>query len=73
MNRSTAARVAALTRWSQEPDRRAATNSARTAAFARFERQVDPEGTLSPEERYRRAKLAQRAHMIRLRDRQVKR
>lgn len=35
-----------------------------TAAFlARFERQVDPAGTLAPEERARRAEHALKAHM----------
>jgi hypothetical protein len=38
-----------------------------TAAFlARFEREVDPDGVLPPEERERRAQYALRAHMVRL-------
>lgn len=38
--------------------------TAATAAFlARFERQVDPEGALAPEERARRAEHALKAHM----------
>lgn len=34
--------------------------------FARFERQVDPEGVLPPEERAKRAERARRAHMLTL-------
>lgn len=38
-----------------------------TAAFlARFERQVDPQGVLPPDERARRARYALRAHMAAL-------
>lgn len=38
-----------------------------TAAFmSRFERVVDPEGVLAPEERARRARLALKAHMTAL-------
>jgi hypothetical protein len=34
--------------------------------MARFEKQVDPDGTLDPVERARRADQAMRAHMARL-------
>ncbi|MGH3574069.1 MAG: hypothetical protein ACRDUW_19985 [Pseudonocardiaceae bacterium] len=34
--------------------------------LARFERQVDPDNTLAPAERARRAEAARRAHMQRL-------
>jgi len=38
-----------------------------TAAFlSRFEREVDPDGTLAPEERARRATLARKAYFARL-------
>ena len=38
-----------------------------SAAFlSRFEREVDPDGTLTPEERRRRAVAARKAHMARL-------
>jgi hypothetical protein len=33
---------------------------------SKFEREVDPEGVLTPEERSRRAERALRAHMLRL-------
>jgi hypothetical protein len=42
------------------------TEAARRAFLARFERQVDPDGTLPPAERSRRAEAAKRAHMTRL-------
>lgn len=64
--RSTAARIANFDRWSRETDRQAATAPARRGFMARFEKQVDPDGTLSPAERARRAELAMRAHMSRL-------
>lgn len=48
-------------------DPRETSKAGREAAFARFERQVDPDGTLDPEERRRRARHAQRAHMASIR------
>ncbi|MEU7170896.1 hypothetical protein ABZ949_05305 [Micromonospora tulbaghiae] len=60
------ARIAAAERWSREPDRAAATKPARAAFAERFERQVDPDGTLDPVERARRAELAKRAYFARL-------
>jgi hypothetical protein len=60
------ASAAANTRWAFTDDRSAATASARKALSDRFEKQVDPDGTLSPDERARRAASARRAHMQRL-------
>ena len=60
------ARAAALDRWSGVSDAAAATSPARAAFLARFERQVDPDGLLTPDERRTRAARALRAHMIRL-------
>ena len=48
-------------------DARRTTVKARGAFLTRFEREVDPEGVLNPEERARRAEHALRAHMTRLR------
>lgn len=48
------------------------TRKARAAFEAKFERQVDPEGVLSPEERAKRAQFAMRAHYIRMRQRRGK-
>ena len=42
------------------------TAAGRRAFLASFERQVDPDGTLDPRERARRAEAALRAHMLRL-------
>lgn len=59
------ARIAILTRWSRE-DGRAAAAQAQAGLMRRFEREVDPDGELTPEERHRRAESARRAHMLRL-------
>jgi hypothetical protein len=64
--RSLAGRVAAHERWAREPDRAAATAPARRGFLARFEREVDPDMTLAPAERARRAESAMKAHMTRL-------
>ena len=63
--RTLRARVAAHARWSKEDP---AANAARGQAglLARFEREVDPDGSLPPAERERRAQSAYRAHMGRL-------
>ncbi len=60
--RSRAARIAALTRWSKQ-DPREGTAPARAAWHARFEDQVDPDRRLDPAERSRRAHEAMRRHM----------
>jgi len=59
--RSQRARIAALTRHSRT-DGLEATQAARDAFLARFERQVDPGNELDPAERVRRAEAAKRAH-----------
>lgn len=61
--RAMRARVAALCMHAQGKTNTAA---AHDGFQARFEREVDPDGTLSPEERQRRAQAAMRAHMSRL-------
>ena len=47
-------------------DSREITAPARKAFLAGFEDQVDPERTLAPEERARRADMARKAHFTRL-------
>lgn len=47
-------------------DPKETTRAARVARFRRYEDEVDPDRTLSPEERYRRAKAAERAYMTKL-------
>jgi len=42
------------------------TAPASAAFLSRFEREVDPDGTLTPDERVRRARLARKAYMSRL-------
>jgi hypothetical protein len=59
------ARDAALTRWAHS-DPVAGTEAARAAFLARFERQVDPDGALDPDERERRAKRLRRVAMSNL-------
>ncbi|MDE3205152.1 MAG: hypothetical protein KGQ66_13155 [Acidobacteriota bacterium] len=52
--------------WARTQDRSARTAAARQAFRDRFEREVDPEGVLSPAERSRRAEHARRAYYRRL-------
>ncbi|MDI3312966.1 MAG: hypothetical protein QJR12_01375 [Mycobacterium sp.] len=63
--RSLRARIAANVRWANEPDRLAATAPGRRAMLDAFERQVDPDGILCPEERAKRAKNARLAALQR--------
>ena len=60
------ARIAAHERWAKEPDRSAATARARQAALDRFEIEVDPDGSLPPAERAKRAAHARSAYFTRL-------
>ena len=53
-------------------DSRETTKAAREANDARFERQVDPEGKLSPPERRVRAAHARKAYMLQLAYRSAK-
>ena len=64
-------RIAAEISWSRTADRSARTRRARQAFLARFEKEVDPDGTLPPGERQIRAEHAMRAHMLRLAKRAV--
>ena len=64
--RSLQARLAGETSWANTADPSARTAPARKAFLERFERLVDPDGTMAPEERARRAEHARRAHYARL-------
>lgn len=64
--RSLRASIGANSRWAAEPDRTKATEPARRGLLAKFEKQVDPDGTLPAAERARRAENALRAHMQRM-------
>ncbi|GDY33723.1 hypothetical protein GTS_53560 [Gandjariella thermophila] len=60
------AQIAAHTSWAATPDRQARTAPGTQAFLERFERLVDPEQKLCPEERRKRAQSLLRAHMQRL-------
>lgn len=53
-------------------DSREITAPARRAFMARFEREVDPEGALTPKERARRADMARKSYFTRLAYRSAK-
>jgi hypothetical protein len=59
-------RIAAEVSWARTHDRTARTRPAREAFLGRFEKEVDPDGTLPPDERRQRAEHAKRAHMLQL-------
>lgn len=57
---------AAHTSWAKTPDRDARLRPARDGLLRRFEKQVDPDGTLTPDERAKRAESARRAFYLEL-------
>jgi hypothetical protein len=59
-------RIGGLTRWAHEKSPTEATAPARRGLTARFEREVDPDGVLPPDELAVRVARARRAHMTRL-------
>ncbi len=63
--------IAAEISWSRTEDRSARTWPARQKFLQRFEREVDPDGKLPPDERHRRAEHAKRAYMLKLAKRSV--
>jgi hypothetical protein len=65
LSRSLAARIAANVRWAHEPDRKAATAPARRGLLAKFAAEVDPDNSMDPAERDRRARSLMTAHMLR--------
>jgi len=66
VQRSLRASIAAHTSWAKTEDRRARTAKATKANMDRFERLVDPEARLTPDERAKRADNARRAHFQRM-------
>jgi hypothetical protein len=64
--RSLAARIASHASWANTTDPAARTAPARKALLDRFEREVDPDGTLPPAERARRAEHAKKVYFTRL-------
>jgi hypothetical protein len=71
MTKNINARIAVEISWAYTTDRSARTRPAREAFLKRFEKQVDPDGTLPPEERRQRAEHAKRAYMLQLTKRSV--
>ena len=63
--RSLRSRLGALALHARH-DSRKTTAKARATFLSRFEREVDPDGILSPEERSRRAEYAKKAYFTRL-------
>ena len=63
--RSLRSRLAAYSLHAKR-DPKETTQAARAAFLTRFEREVDPDGSLPPAERARRAQAALKAHMTRL-------
>jgi hypothetical protein len=59
--RATISRIASNTRWARTADRSAATLPGRQAALNRFEKLVDPEGTLDEKTRAKMAANARSA------------
>lgn len=64
--RTRRARIAAHTRWGKTPDRTAATEAARRGLLAKFEREADPDGVMSPADRAAAAENLRRAHYLRM-------
>ncbi|MEU6267667.1 hypothetical protein [Saccharopolyspora shandongensis] len=73
MDRTSAARVAAITRWARTTDRAGATAAGTAGLLAKFEAEADPDGVMSPEQRRDAAIKLRRAHMIRLAARSAER
>lgn len=65
-DRSLIARAASHASWAATTDRSARTSAGRRKFLDRFEREVDPDGTLAPDERARRADHARRAYFLAL-------
>lgn len=61
-----AGRLGAHVSWANTDDRTARTEPARKAFLDRFEREVDPDGELTPRERGIRAEHARKAYFVRL-------
>src|SRR5258705_12804600 len=59
-------KAGALKSWANTEDRQSRTKPGRDAFLERFEREVDPEGVLPEKQRFERAKLLRRAHMLQL-------
>src|SRR5688572_10023148 len=65
-DRALRARMAAHLLHAKRTDPAAHTAAARAAFLSRFEREVDPDAVLDPQERARRAEHAKKAYFLRL-------
>ncbi len=65
-DRALQARMAAHVLHAQVSDEAEHTAPARAAFLSRFEREIDPDGLLDPDERARRAEHAKKAYFLRL-------
>lgn len=63
---SSNSRLGAYVSWANTEDRSARTRKARNAFDARFERQVDPDGVMSPADRAKAADAARHAYFAEL-------
>jgi hypothetical protein len=63
------ARIAAHASWAKTADRAARTAAGTRGLLARFERQVDPDGVLDPQQRLVMARHARTAYMLQLAER----
>ena len=61
-------KIASETRWANtsEDERRRAAHRGQAGLWASYERKVDPDGTLPPAERAKRAANLRRAHMAKV-------
>ena len=66
VQRSQRGQIAAHTSWANTEDWSARTEPARAKFLERFERQVDPDGTLDPVMRAKRAEHARQAYFTKL-------
>lgn len=66
LQHSLAGRIGAHERWAREPDRKAATAPARKGLEAKWAKEVDPNGTMRPDELARRIESKRKAHMARM-------
>jgi rubrerythrin len=64
--RSQRARLGAYTSWANTEDRAARTLPGRRAMLDKFEKEVDPDGKLTMQERAKRAEYARKAYYQRL-------
>ena len=64
--RSLRGKLASYESWANTKDRTARTARGRAAQLARFEKLVDPDGTMSPEARAKAAEAAKQAHYTRM-------